>query len=172
MVGRQLDLINSNLDSNYLFRKILQKICDIDHVINRNRSKWSFTICVFDQVVWSDEVDQFAFFHSCHWIKRAQLKKKFLNKSNSAYSRYRLVCYRIRREIGYKAICLYVCVYVENRLEREIAYSADFFQSQVPRTKRYPVYFRWQLVPLADAANELCPDAIYEWRANWPPVPG
>ena len=29
---------------------------------------------------------------------------------------------------------------VENRLEREIAYSADFFRSQVPRTKRYPVY--------------------------------
>ena len=33
-----------------------------------------------------------------------------------------------------------VCVSVENRLEREIAYSADFFRSQVPRTKRYPVY--------------------------------
>ena len=31
---------------------------------------------------------------------------------------------------------------MENRLEREIAYSADFFQSQVPRTKRYPVYKR------------------------------
>ena len=30
---------------------------------------------------------------------------------------------------------------MENRLEREIAYSADFFHSQVPRTKRYPVYF-------------------------------
>ena len=56
------------------------------------------------------------------------------------YSRYRLVRYRIRREIGYNVICLYVCVSVENRLEREIAYSADFFQSQVPRTKRYPVY--------------------------------
>ena len=35
---------------------------------------------------------------------------------------------------------MYVCVSVENRLEREIGYSADFFQSQVPRTKRYPVY--------------------------------
>ena len=57
------------------------------------------------------------------------------------YSRYRLVRYRIQREIGYNAICLYVCVSVENCLEREIAYSADFFQSQVPRTKRYPVYF-------------------------------
>ena len=57
------------------------------------------------------------------------------------YSRYRLVRYRIRREIGYNDICLYVCVSVENRLEREIAYSADFFHSQVPRTKRYPVYF-------------------------------
>ena len=56
------------------------------------------------------------------------------------YSRYRLVRYRIRREIGYNAICLYVCVSVENCLEREIAFSADFFQSQVPRTKRYPVY--------------------------------
>ena len=29
---------------------------------------------------------------------------------------------------------------MENRSEREIAYSADFFQSQVPRTKQYPVY--------------------------------
>ena len=34
-------------------------------------------------------------------------------------------------------VCLCVC---GNRLEREIAYIADFFQSQVPRTKRYPVY--------------------------------
>ena len=45
------------------------------------------------------------------------------------YSRYRLVRYRIRREIGYNAIlsvCMCVCVSVENRLEREIAYSADF----------------------------------------------
>ena len=33
-----------------------------------------------------------------------------------------------------------VCVSVENRLEREIAYSADFFRSQVPLTKQYPVY--------------------------------
>ena len=33
-----------------------------------------------------------------------------------------------------------VCVSVENHLEREIAYSVDFFQSQVPRTKRYTVY--------------------------------
>ena len=59
------------------------------------------------------------------------------------YSRYRLVRYRIRREIGYNAmlsVCMCVCVSVENRLEREIAYSADFFRSQVPRTKRYPVY--------------------------------
>ena len=32
------------------------------------------------------------------------------------YSRYRLVRYRIRREIGYNAICLYVCVSVENRV--------------------------------------------------------
>ena len=58
------------------------------------------------------------------------------------YSRYRLVRYRIRREIGYNAVlsvCMCVCVSVENRLEREIAYSADFFRSQVPRTKRYPV---------------------------------
>ena len=37
-------------------------------------------------------------------------------------------------------VCLCVCVSVENRLEREIAYNADFFQSQVPRNKRYPVY--------------------------------
>ena len=53
------------------------------------------------------------------------------------YSRYRSVRYRIRREIGYNAmlpVCMCVCVSVENRLEREI------FQSQVPRTKRYPVY--------------------------------
>ena len=35
---------------------------------------------------------------------------------------------------------------MENRLEREIAYSADFFQSQVPRTKRYLVYYRVWLV--------------------------
>ena len=59
------------------------------------------------------------------------------------YSRYRLVRYRIRREIGYNAmlsVCLCVGVSVENRLEGEIAYSADFFRSQVPRTKRYPVY--------------------------------
>ena len=59
------------------------------------------------------------------------------------YSRYRLVRYRIRREIGYNvmlSVSMCVCVSVENRLEREIAYSADFFQSQVPRTKRYPVY--------------------------------
>ena len=64
--------------------------------------------------------------------------------ATSEYSRYRLVRYRIRRKIGYKAVlsvCMCVCVSVENRLEREIAYSADFFQSQVPRTKRYPVYF-------------------------------
>ena len=64
------------------------------------------------------------------------------------YSRYRLVRYRIQREIGYMynamvSVCMCVCVSVENRLEREIAYSTDFFQSQVPRTKRYPVYF-WQ----------------------------
>ena len=61
-------------------------------------------------------------------------------KENGIYSRYRLVRYRIRRKIGYNAIYLYVCVSVENRLERKIAYSVDFFQSQVPRTKRYPVY--------------------------------
>ena len=59
------------------------------------------------------------------------------------YSRYRLVRYRIRREIGYNvvlSVCMCVCMSVENRLEREIVYSADFFQSQVPCTKRYPVY--------------------------------
>ena len=58
------------------------------------------------------------------------------------YSRYCLERYRIRHEIGYNAmlfVCMCVCVSVDNRLEREIAYSADFFQSQVPRTKRYPV---------------------------------
>ena len=46
-------------------------------------------------------------------------------------------------------VCLCVCVSVENRLEREIAYNADFFQSQVPRTKRYPVYSlytRWKTI--------------------------
>ena len=59
------------------------------------------------------------------------------------YSRYLLVRHRIRREIGYNAmlsVCMCVCVSLESRLEGEIAYSADFFQSQVPRTKRYPVY--------------------------------
>ena len=35
---------------------------------------------------------------------------------------------------------------VENRLEREIAYSADFFRPQVPRTKRYPVYLNFALL--------------------------
>ena len=35
----------------------------------------------------------------------------------------------------------WVTLYSTVLLQREIAYSVDFFQSQVPRTKRYPVYF-------------------------------
>ena len=69
-----------------------------------------------------------------------------------------LVRYRIRCEIGYNAMlsaCKCVCVSVENRLEREITYSADIFQSQVPRTKRYPVYKqpRSTVVPLRVSHN-------------------
>ena len=54
---------------------------------------------------------------------------------------------------------------VENCLEREIAYRADFFQSQVPPTKRYPVYA--QADSQVDSQADSREDSRAEILAMW-----
>ena len=113
----------------------------------QENGKWEsniLQITVVPEVIWTPRVN---WKQTELWLMNVLLWRLYritsLRCKYAMYSRYRLVRYRIRREIGYNAMLsvrISVCVSVETHLEREIAYSADFLQSQVPRTKRYPVY--------------------------------
>ena len=59
-----------------------------------------------------------------------------------------------------------------NRLEREIAYGVDLFQSQVPRTNRYPVYFHVPFVYVKELKWDYFEPILFFSNLNlyFPPV--